>query len=207
LRRRKNLVGNMRDLKLREKVIHDKVDAYRFFFEPYGWFYMFVDEHRGCFSIQSDWGDFAFSWPGQKGNLHKFLFDREDWGYVINKFMYDDNRKKWEIFKEEETIKNLKELIFEFEGEDSENWSDETKEMAEDLEYLQGQWNTAEAFSSALLHSSIAKHCDLYTVMNCIEVGLHPRIKFLRNELLPFIRTEMVKAGLAETHDAEELRP
>jgi hypothetical protein len=124
--------------------------------------------------------------------------------------MYDDNRKKWEVFKEKKTLKNLHDLIWEHNyGEDlddPETWSSETAEMMEDLRELKGRWDTVEAFSAELWHTAFAKYCDIHTLFHCVETGLHPRIKFLRDELLPFIRDELVKAGYVETHDATELR-
>lgn len=56
--------------------------------EGFGWYIAFLDD-AGCFSVQSDWGDYSHRWPmsgmPEGKNLVQFLADCNDEHYVLAK--------------------------------------------------------------------------------------------------------------------------
>jgi hypothetical protein len=84
------------------------VSRYRVYFENHGWAYMVVDEELGSLYIQSDWGNYAYTWGGGPKNwgnpsFVNFLLTCSP-DYLAEKLTYTMDREEVDI---EGTRKNL----------------------------------------------------------------------------------------------------
>lgn len=88
------------------EALHKKAKTWRFngTLEGFGWYIAFLDD-AGCFSVQSDWGDYSYRWnmggmPEGK-NLVQFLAGCNDEHYILGKIArrtwFDGKRTREEL--------------------------------------------------------------------------------------------------------------
>ncbi len=101
------------------KVTTTRADVYRFRWPDYcSWAIFTVCDETGEFSVQSDWGIFAFRWNTDSlgdsyANLTEFLADTGP-DYVMRKFCYTKQEDTKDVFDRGKTMEGWEKLITEY---------------------------------------------------------------------------------------------
>ncbi len=198
-------------------------DFYKFIFDPIGWAIFTINEGTGEFSIQSDWGNYAYRWSiaslslddlSHGKPLTHFLADRGPADYVADKLSYDQPPDFKREFSPEKTIVALKEhLIRERwdENIDKEKarqiWTHLTHAWAGHLPYDANEASHIMNDRSDCLHFfegwTPNTHYISQEIHTYFEYQHSVRYTFLVEHLLPlffkYLRDEVLKLAPAKT--------
>lgn len=114
-------------------------ESYTFWFDPYKVkVNMLLCEASGQIAFDTCYGQFMFAWPKFKHrggcSLKRFLFERQDFHYMMDKFSYG-RKREFEVFDFDQSVAHLKDSI-----KDGSHDDEEIKAL---LEYVDEEFDSS----------------------------------------------------------------
>lgn len=160
--------------------------SYSFRFKT-GWAIFTLNDSTGEFSVQSDWGDYAYRWhTGSLGGstLTEFVRDHADCQHIADKFSYGGKANLADVFDEEATKANVVRVVRECMRDLP---LDERRQLGLDLRETL-RFGDAEEFMRSIDECEVAnKFLDHENI--CTKKSY--RFEFLKLRLLPFFKTHL----------------